>query len=71
MQHVKQEFVVLAAWIRNFELKFPKCRKFVMVNDVDSKTVEPAGMIVLSTVFEKNKQNAENDCGSDFVFKKP
>ena len=69
MQHVEREFVVLAAWIRNFELKFPKCRQFVMVNDVESKTVEPAGMIVLSTVFEKNKQNAKNDYESDFVFK--
>jgi hypothetical protein len=40
-----------------------------MINDVESKTVEPAGMIVLSTVFEKNKQNAKNDYESDFVFK--
>jgi len=47
MVHVENEFVVLNTWKKNFNERFPKCNSFVMVSDVESKTVEPAGMIVL------------------------
>ena len=69
MTHVENEFVVLATWKKNFDERFPKCSSFVMINDMESKTVEPAGMIILSAVFKKAKQNANNDYKPDFVFK--
>ena len=32
MEHVHREFVVLASWVRNFEERFTKCSKFVMIS---------------------------------------
>ena len=68
MEHVQQKVVEMSTWIRNYEKRFTKCRSFVMVSDIESKTVEPAGLIIQSTVLKIRKENAKYDYKNDFRF---
>ena len=66
MDHVRQKVVEMSTWFRNFETRFSKCKSLIMISDIESKTVEPAGLIVQSTVLKINKENAKHDYENDF-----
>ena len=57
-KHAQEKFVELSTWIKNFHMKFPRCKSFVMASESDA---EPASAIIQSTVVEKTPQNANDD----------